>query len=504
MYIGYDVKGGAKYAKICKSERINGDVKTTQVSLGRVIDEKAGIYRNRKLGIFTYDVDTDTYGTPDPSAVIPVIKRKNTVEKLILDFGDSFFVDWYIAKIGLRAAVDAMKYGNHDSVKALLLFYVICSTANYNAAEWFNGNYASVLYPKANLESQRISDLLSSIGSENSYRAFFLEYSKLLAHREGGEDILIDSTGLPNSIHFPLTAVSNHNGQISNEVRLIYVVQQGTNLPLYFRYVAGNIVDISTLTKTILELKALNINTKFAILDAGYLTDDNTKEMLDAGISFVTRLRENRKLYKEIVAVHLPTLREEENFVSYNTRYAYIKRVDCELIPGYRAYAYLGLDLSMSSLESSKLFVRASRDHMRDIDVHRAMNTHGVFVLISTRPIAIDKILPLYYTRQQIEQVFDICKNNTNLLPLRVQSEETLRGHLLLAFAAAVICRKLQEDLKDTQYTPENALLSLRNHKCKVYDDHVLTMESAKRANDIYKRFKIKVDHSYGLIENCN
>jgi len=499
MYIGYDVKGGVKYAKICKSERIDGKVKTTQTSLGRVIDEEAGIYKSRKLGVFTYDIDTDTYGSPDPSVEIPVIKRKNTTEKLILDFGDAFFVDHYISKIGLKPAVEAMKYGNLDSVKALLLFYVLCNMANYNAVEWISGNYASVLYPKANLESQRISDLLSSIGEESSYRAFFGEYTRLLAHREGGEDILIDSTGLPNSIHFPLTAVSNHNGQISNEMRLIYVVQQGTNLPLYFRYVAGNIVDVSTLTKTILELKALNINTKFAILDAGYLTDENAKEMFEAGISFVTRLRGNRKLYKEIVAEHLPALREEENFVSYNTRYAYIKRVDCELISGHRAYAYLGLDLSMSSLESSKLFVRASRDKMRNADVHRAMNTHGVFVLISTRPISIDKILPIYYTRQQIEQVFDICKNNTNLLPLRVHTEDTLRGHLLLAFAAAVICRQLQEELKDTQYTPENALLSLRNHKCKVYDDHVLTLEAAKRANDIYKKFKIKVEHTYSL-----
>ena len=96
-----------------------------------------------------------------------------------------------------------------------------------------------------------------------------------------------------------------------------------------------------------------------------------------------------------------------------------------------------------------------------------------------------------------------ICKNNSNLLPLRVHSEDTLRGHLLLAFATAVIYRKLQDNLKNTQYTPENAILSLRNHKCKVYDDFVLTMESAKRANDIYKMFNIKVDHLYDLNENC-
>jgi hypothetical protein len=376
--------------------------------------------------------------------------------------------------------------------------------ANYNASEWFSGSYASIIYPKANLESQRISDLLSSIGRESSYRAFFCEYSKLLAHRDEGEDVLIDSTGLPNNIHFPLTAVSNHNGQLSNEVRLIYVVQRETNLPLYFRYVAGNIIDVSTLTKTILELKALGINTKFAILDAGYLTDENTKEMFEAGISFVTRMRENRKLYKEIVAKHLSLLRCEENFVSYNTRYAYIKRIECEPIPGYQAYAYLGLDLSMSSLESAKLFSRAGKDHMSDVQVHREMDTHGVFVLLSTRPIAKDGILPMYYTRQQIEQVFDLCKNNTNLLPLRIQSEDTLRGHLLLAFAASIVCRKLQEDVKETEYTPENALLALRNHKCKIFDNHVLTMEAAKRANGIYKKFKLNVKHTYSLTPTCN
>jgi hypothetical protein len=43
-------------------------------------------------------------------------------------------------------------------------------------------------------ESQRISDLLSAIGEESSYRAFFNEYAKLLAHRDEGEDVLIDST----------------------------------------------------------------------------------------------------------------------------------------------------------------------------------------------------------------------------------------------------------------------------------------------------------------------
>ena len=46
---------------------------------------------------------------------------------------------------------------------------------------------------------------------------------------------------------------------------------RGINLPIYFKYFCGNVVDVSTLTRTMKELKAYNIDTKFAVLDAGYL-----------------------------------------------------------------------------------------------------------------------------------------------------------------------------------------------------------------------------------------
>ncbi|MXI86930.1 hypothetical protein GRZ57_09175 [Sphaerochaeta halotolerans] len=38
MYIGYDIKNGIKYAKICTGKRVNGKVVTSQKSLGRVLD----------------------------------------------------------------------------------------------------------------------------------------------------------------------------------------------------------------------------------------------------------------------------------------------------------------------------------------------------------------------------------------------------------------------------------------------------------------------------------
>jgi hypothetical protein len=491
MYIGYDVKNGIKYAKICNSKRVDGKVKTTQQSLGRVIDEENGIYKNRKRGLFTYSIETGEFGQPDPALIPAASERKQ--EKLILDFGDAYFLDAYIKMKGLDRVIQSIGYGNMDSVWALSFFYVLCNMANCHSADWYEGSYAKIMYPKANLASQRVSDMLSAIGDERTYREFFKAYAPLLAKRDNGEDILIDSTGLPNSIRFPLTAISNHNGEISNETRLIYVVQQNSNLPLFFRYCPGNIVDVSTLTRTLMELKAYNINVSHAILDAGYLTEDNVEALYDAKVSFLSRLKQNTNLYKSAVDTYLPYLQREENFVSYNAQYAYVKRVEVDYY-GHTAYVYLGLDKAMQSLESSKLFfARAKNKKMTDKDVHAAMRTQGVFALVSSRPIAHDKVLPLYYTRQQIEQIFDICKNNTNMLPLRVQKEDTFRGHLLIAFLASVIVRMLQQDIEKTAYTPESAQQVLRNQKCKVFEDCVIAQEATKKANDVYKFFKMKV-----------
>jgi transposase len=369
----------------------------------------------------------------------------------------------------------------------MISYYILYNTANCHANEWWTGSYASILYPNANLTSQRISDFLADIGEEEPIRKFFNQYLSILRCTKSVSNILIDSTGLPNSIRFPLTAVSNHNGEISNEVRLIYVSQQETGLPIFFRYCPGNVVDVSTLTRTIDELKAHGINTKLAILDAGYYSDENIKELYSGKISFVTRMKENRKLYKSLVESHIPDIERKENLIGYNTRYAYIKRVKCELLVGYNAYAYVGLDLERKANESKKLFAKAGAQNLTDGEVFDQLATQGRFVLVSSKRLKTSEILPVYYTRQQIEQVFDIGKNYTNMIPLRVQSEITFRGHLLLTFIATVIIKKLQVSLKNSQYNPHSLFLSMRNQKCKVFEKHILTQEPVKKANDCYK-----------------
>jgi transposase len=360
------------------------------------------------------------------------------------------------------------------------------------------------------MSSQRISDALADIGSEDAKRGFFKEYFRFLEHGEtvgaagphGIDDgILIDSCGLPNAMHLPLTAVNTHNGVVSEEIRLIYVVQQRTGLPLFFRYVAGNVIDVSTLTRTIAELKANGVNTKFAVLDAGYYTGKNADALLDAGVSFVSRLRSNLRLYKQAVAEHLSGLETKENLVRFNKRLVYITCIPCKI--GEKedrpAYAYLCKDLTTKHELERRLVERAEDESLSNGDIHDNMQKHGIFMLISSRRIAKENLLPLYYTRDQIEKVFELCKQGGKILPVNVETEATFRGHLMMTFMAAVALKMMSGYLKGTSLTTESMFMNLHEQHALIYENEMITTEPVRKMNEAYKAFGIKCPESLPL-----
>lgn len=131
-----------------------------------------------------------------------------------------------------------------------------------------------MLFSKASLPSQRVSEILRLLGDEALQRSFFSKYLTYISSKIHGS-VLIDSTGLPNDIRFPLSAINNHNGVISNESKLILAIEIESKLPIYFRYVAGNILDVTTLQTTIVDMKEFGISVNHAIVDAGYYSEKN-------------------------------------------------------------------------------------------------------------------------------------------------------------------------------------------------------------------------------------
>ena len=509
MYIIYSGKAD-EYASAAISRRNGSNTSIEYTYLGRVLDREKGIYKSKNRGVFTFNTSTGEYGTVPEEYIPPALTTAKMQKRVSVDFGDTFFMNCFLHSSGLMEVIDRVQYGNPDTLHAMVLFYTLSGLANCDAIHWYEGNIVRFLYPNANLTSQRISDFLTAIGTPEKQMDFqksYLDY--VMKHYEQDKNILIDSSGLPNNIHLPLTCRNVHNGKVSNEIRLIFVVQRSTGIPIYYRAVPGNIVDVSTLKRVFLHLDSLGIDVASCIMDAGYNSGDNLDLFYDENhkckIGFITRIGSADNAFKSMIKDELGSLDEKENLVKFEDRYLFIKK-KLVMVGSRRdnpAWLYLGLDLGRMSDEQHKLLRRAKKNSLSTDDVYEALQTEGLFGVLSGEDIGCEEILPAYYQRQAAEQIFDVAKNYTKLLPLRVRTDATFRGHLLLAFAATCAVKMIQIRLKEANLFFGSRLACLRNQKCAIYPKRIVTDEPQKEANDSYKALGIVCPEEIPIVDGC-
>lgn len=252
-------------------------------------------------------------------------------------------------------------------------------------------------------------------------------------------------------------------------------------------------MDVSTLKATFRELAFFGVDISFAIIDAGYYSESNIVELQRAGISFIVRLVSNRVFYKELVAEHAPGLQDAKNLVCYNQRLVYVKKVVVDLF-GQVGYAYVALDVARH-FEEVKKYARGALEggEVSVEEMNRVMLSKGLFVLVSSCDVGVGEVLPLYYERQIVEQVFDLSKNNVDLLPLRVHSVEAFRGHLMVSFLASVVYVAANNLLEGSGFCAMSAFHLFHGLKCKVFDKQVFVMEPNRKMNDIAEHLKISI-----------
>jgi hypothetical protein len=484
-FIHHQTVKGLLYASVYTPRKVNGKKDNQPLYLGRVIDKERGLYRSKERGLFKYTLED---GFINLSSEIQAKQE----ERLILDFGDAFVLSQILRDHGYWDLFRSILPGWEDTLCTMVAYRVLRGGASRYAHDWWTGSYMRLLCPEAKVQSQRVSEFFLELGDERTQRRFFQRYLAMVSEGQKNHGILVDSTGLPNDIDFHLTATNNHNGVVSDEVRLILAVDRMTKLPLLFRYNAGNIVDVSTLKSTILELSSYGVNIDFSILDAGYYSEKNINTLYADGIRFITRLCSNRKLYKALVAERLDGLESSRNAVFYRDRLLYFKKVATELC-GHGAYAYIAIDQKRRAEEVYSFMRRLTDAKHKDTpdEIDRKTKGMGVFVILSSENVDVSEILPLYYMRQTIEQVFDIYKNNGDLLPLRSHGEETFRGHLMLSFISTITYMLVNKLLEGSKFCAEGAFRVLQNQKCKVFDNSILIKEPVKKANEIANHLKI-------------
>jgi len=475
MAVRYKKFGRQEYAYRIWNEKNPQTKKWVQRSeyLGVVVDKENGKYEKR-------------------NKVKQLAKEAEAARQPILDYGDSYFINSVTEQLPIVGVLRTVFGCFFDTLMALVFHRITGGQAMRHARDWYNGNFVSKLFADADMTSQGISRFLTYMGDENLKRDFFEKYIPLVQSGESGT--VIDSTGLPNEINMPVTDWGHHNGGIAFETRLILAINRETERPLFFRYVAGNIGDVSTLTNTIEEMKRHGINTSSALLDAGYFSETNLKMMFHAEVAFLIRMPSNRTVYKNVISENTD-IESPLYAVKYNKRGLFVKENEI-VIYGSQAYAYLVLDPERRGREISKA-VSAMEDDGSDTEKIDFSNC-GKMVLLSSEKLQTNEVVPLYYTRQIAERMFAIAKDDLNILPLRTHSEPNFKGFMLLIFISLVISCELKVRLGN-KTSIEQAVAILNTLKCKVFDDVIIPNEVTKKQRLLFEGCNVLVPKLMGV-----
>ncbi|MDR2199927.1 MAG: transposase [Deltaproteobacteria bacterium] len=481
---------GIEYASICTPKRVDGKKVNNPIYLGRVLNLEEGRFRSKERGEFFYSLEKGySYPTVDPQLTI-----NNAKARCGLNLGHVYCTHLLLERTGLLNLFRETEQSSPDTLLALLMHRLLDEYADSHANAFMNQTYTCLLYPKADLTSQGISRYLEKLGQESIRKDFHRRYINMMCPNNKSVGVLIDSTGLSNDIDLPITAISNHGGGPVNEIRLIYVVDRETMSPIYYRAIPGNVVDVVTLKATISELLSLNVNIEYSVLDAGYNSESNLEELYSLDINFMTRLISNRGLYKDLLAEHCDSVMNASNRIVYNGRLIFMTMNKVKLPNNRTAYAYIGVDFDKKSIGIKQLSLREDQANPMPDDVYdKKFNTAGMFVMISSLEMDKKEVLPYYYSRQTIEQIFDVSKNYAKMVPLNVQKLSTFNGHILLSFITTIVYLKLQKIFHNTKYNAIDFITELRGVICTVYDDHLLVFEPTARQKEILKILKMEI-----------
>lgn len=434
---------------------------------------------------------------PDTKELMPFVKKSTEKEQLIIDFGDGYFLYECIKNANIYPFLSSI----FEAVPALfpLIMYRLCmQSPMYNCENWLDGNITKYLFKSADLSSQRISDILSFIGQESVQRTFFTQYNNFI----GGSDraVIIDATSLPNQINIDFNAWGRSDGKIEKQFRLLCVVDQLKKIPLFYRFLPGNLTDVNTLKTTILELEAMGVTHGFTLLDAGYFSETNLCDLYKRSIDFLIRMPSGRKAYKDIILNKMEGIEDLSHAEILGDRSFFVKKLTIDLY-GNKAYAYVVFDPERKAKEAKKII---NKHYNEPSGTHQgkyklAYSSCGVMILVSSKELLSSEVVSAYYLRQSIEQIFGFSKDDLGLLPIRNHNDLTVRGYLFLQFILLILYIQIREQLAPISTTVEQAIINLRKLKCKIFSDKIIPAESTKIQRLIFEQQKIIVPNFLGI-----
>ena len=468
--------------------------------------------------------------------------REKEDKKLITNarryfFGATYLLDAIAEKTGLTSDLKRCFPETYRQLLSLAYYLILEDSA---ALSRFSRWAVTHEHPYgSDIPSQRSSEILRSV-TEGSKMEFF----RCLAKRRKNEEYwAYDSTSI-SSYSEQLNQVKyghNKDNEPLPQLNLLLLYGESSNLPFYYRKLAGNIPDVKTVRTLIADVEPLGVKKVKLLMDRGFYSSENIDSMLTNHYKFLigtsTTLAEVKRMIKE----HGNTMRNLDNYDTQHDVFCISEKVDwlatkrskretadVQVTPK-RMYIHLYFNHTRAA-EDEKNFMKrmaALRDELENnervstheaayakyfkvskvkggakIEINRdamqdAQARFGYFSLMSNEIKDAREALLLYRNRDVVEKAFSNIKERLNGNRLLVSSEDALEGklfvHFIGLFLLSYIMKQMQEHAMFSKYT----MSSLLDEQDVIERIHIpgktpIVREILNKQIQIYKNMAVK------------
>ena len=389
------------------------------------------------------------------------------------------------------------------------------------------------------ITSQRSSKLFASIDEEKTRHFFRLQGKR----RIETEYWAYDSTSI-SSYSETLKQVKygkNKENDLLPQINLLLIFGEQSGLPFYYRKLAGNIPDVTTVRTLLKELDILGYSNVKLVMDRGFYSEMNINQLFQYHEKFIMAARCTLAFVHERIKCWHETIKDlncydEASCLYYRSeiiswQYSQKRPYKKDLLTAKRRMYLHVFFNSEKAADQEKAFNAKLLKMQRELKnneckkshekayqkfftvkkirgkitvvaikqdaVKTARECHGYFALVTNEIKDPIQALQIYRTKDVVEKAFGNIKERLNCRRLLVSSEASLNGKLFVEFLALIIIsyihKKMQVKELYKTYTMIELLdeLELVQSFCEPGRAPIVG-EVLKKQCDIYEALDIK------------
>ena len=340
----------------------------------------------------------------------------------------------------------------YREVSVLAMLQLVTGCKGKRIKREYEASYLNDLHPDLPCSDYTIRTLISKLSQRQSDMEDFMK-----CYVRSGKEMLFDGTSIFTKASDSY-AEKGYNPAHSSEtqIRLLYIFDRTSYMPVFYRMLPGNIADKSALKETILASGCRNC---IIIGDKGFFSKNNVSFLMEHGFSFILPLQSNTKLIPDEFTNN-PDDHKFDGCFTYKKRIIWHKSFEYG-IKGNVVHIYR--DDSRKSREEYDFMKKKEVDYECSENVEIFDNKRrGMFAFISNTGNSAKQDYFSYKERWDIEQCFDYLKNTVNIGPSHKRTNAQLAAwafisHISLLYFYGIV-RALRESELNEEYSPEDIL----------------------------------------------